>query len=131
MPVYAALDVSKKSTQVHVVDERGTCLWRGKSLTHPEALAETLAPFANDLVKVGLETCCLTTWLGHELRDRGLPLVCMDARQAPAALSVTMNKTDANDARGLAHVLRAGLYREVRLKGFDQPTELFLAYPRR
>ena len=42
MPVYAALDVSKASTQVHLVDETGTCLWRGKSLTHPEALAEAL-----------------------------------------------------------------------------------------
>lgn len=107
MPVYVALDVSQAITQVHVVHETGTCLWRGKSLTHPEAQAEALAPFARDLVKVGLETCCLSTWLGHELRERGLPVVCMDARQAHAALSVTMNKIDANDARGLAHLARA------------------------
>lgn len=99
--------MSQASTQVHVVHETGTCLWRGKSLTHPEAQAEALAPFARDLVKVGLETCCLSTWLGHELRERGLPVVCMDARQAHAALSVTMNKIDANDARGLAHLARA------------------------
>lgn len=131
MPVYAALDVSKASTQVHVVDETGTCLWRGKSLTHPQALAEALAPFASDLVKVGLETGCLSTWLGHELRDRGLPVVCMDARQAHAALSVTMNKTDANDARGLAHLLRAGLYREVRLKGWDDVRLRTLIHARR
>lgn len=119
MPVYAALDVSKRSTSIHVVDEKGDCLWRGKALTDPDALAEALAPFADDLAKVGLETGCWTTWLWHELRERGLPMVCMDARQAHAALSVTMNKTDANDARGLAHLLRTGLYREVRVKSWD------------
>ena len=63
MPVFAALDVSKKSTSIHVVDEKGDCLWRGKTLTDPEALAEALAPFADDLAKVGLETGCWTTWL--------------------------------------------------------------------
>ena len=131
MPAYAALDVSKKSTSIHVVDATGTCLWRGKSLTEPEALAEALAPFASDLVKVGLETCCWSTWLCHALRERGLPAVCMDARQAHAALSVTMNKTDANDARGLAHLLRVDLYREVRLKSWDDVRMRTLIHARR
>ena len=119
MPVFAALDVSKKSTSIHVTDEAGACLWRGKTLTDPDALAGALAPFEADLELVGLETCCWSTWLCHGLRDRGLPVVCMDARQAHAALSVTMNKTDGNDARGLAHLLRTGLYREVRVKSWD------------
>ena len=102
MPAFAALDVSKRSTQVHVVDVAGTCLWRGKAPTEPDALAAALAPFAADLAKVGLETGCWSIWLCHELRGRGLPVVCMDARQAHAALSLSLNKTDANDARGLA-----------------------------
>ena len=131
MPAFAALDVSKKSTSIHVVDEAGTCLWRGKAPTDPDALAEALAPFAPDLAKVGLETCCWATWLCHGLRDRGLPAVCMDARQAHAALSLTMNKTDANDARGLAHLLRAGVYREVRLKGWDDVRMRTLIHARR
>jgi transposase len=54
MPVFAALDVSKRSTSIHVVDETGACLWRGKVPTEPDALAEALAPFAADLAKVGL-----------------------------------------------------------------------------
>lgn len=119
MTAYAALDVSKKSTSIHVVDEKGTCLWRGKALTDPDALAEALAPFAADLALVGLETGCWTTWLWHSLQERGLPVVCMDARQAHAALSVTMNKTDSNDARGLADLLRTGLYRQVRVKSWE------------
>ncbi|HPR08710.1 MAG TPA: transposase [Denitromonas sp.] len=119
MPLFAALDVSKKSTQVHIVDDAGTLVWRGKALTDPDSLAEVLAPYRANLSKVGLETGCWTTWLYHGLRDRGFAVACMDARQAHAALSVTMNKTDANDAAGLAHLLRTGLFREVRVKGWD------------
>ena len=119
MTAYAALDVSKKSTSIHIVDEKGACLWRGKTLTDPDALAAALSPFADDLALVGLETGCWTTWFWHELTDRGFPMVCMDARQAHAALSISINKTDANDAQGLAHLLRTGLYREVRVKGWE------------
>lgn len=120
MPIYAALDVSKKTTSIHVVDDTGKCLWRGKAATEPGALAEALAPFGAELVRVGLETGSWTPWLWHGLRERGLPAVCMDARQAKAALSVTINKTDANDARGLAHLLRTGLFREVRVKSWEE-----------
>ncbi len=81
---------------------RASCLWRGKTLTDPDALAVALSPFAYDLALVGLETGCWTTWLWHALTDRGSPMVCMDARQAHAALSISINKTDANDAQGLA-----------------------------
>jgi transposase len=47
----------------------------------------------------------------------GLPVVCIDARHAHAALSVRMNKSDQNDARGLAELVRVGWYREVKVKG--------------
>ena len=119
MTAFAALDVSKRSTSIHIVDEKGACLWRGKTLTDPDALAMALSPFSDDFALVGLETGCWTTWLWHELTDRGFPMVCMDARQAHAALSISINKTDANDAQGLAHLLRTGLYREVRVKSWE------------
>lgn len=131
MPAYAALDVSKKSTSIHVVNETGTCLWRGKVPTEPDALAAALAPFTADLAKVGLETGCWSIWLCHELRGRGLPVVCMDARQAHAALSLSINKTDANDARGLAQLLRTGLFREVRVKGWEDVRLRTLIHARR
>ena len=116
MPLFAALDVSKKETQVHVVDVSGRCVWRGKVPTNPNNIATVLHPYAKHLQKVGLETGSWSSWLFHGLTDLGFNVACMDARQAHAALSVTVNKTDANDAEGLAHLLRTGLFREVRVK---------------
>ena len=116
MPMFAALDVSKKETQIHVVDVSGKCIWRGKVPTNPRDIATVLHPYASQLEKVGLETGSWSSWLFHGLTDLGFSVACMDARQAHAALSVTVNKTDANDAEGLAHLLRTGLFREVRVK---------------
>ena len=58
----------------------------------------------------------MASWLWHELRRVDLPVVCIDARHAHAALSVRMNKSDQNDARGLAELVRVGWYREVKVK---------------
>jgi transposase len=49
----------------------------------------------------------------------GLPATCIDARHAKAALDMAPNKTDANDADGLAHLAEVGFYREVRVKQYD------------
>jgi transposase len=119
MPAYAALDVSMKATSIHIVDDTGARLWRGKVATDPGPIAEALRRHAPDLARVGLETGCWSTWLYHGLVDRGLPVACMDARQTKAALSLKINKTDANDAEGLAQLLRTGFFREVRVKGWD------------
>ena len=70
-------------------------------------------------MRIGLETGPLTTWLWTELRKRRLPMVCLDARAAQRALDMRANKTDANDAEGLAHLVRAGRYKEVRVKSRD------------
>ena len=102
MGSYVGLDVSLRSTSVHVVDRDGKCLWRGKCATDPSVLVETLRRHAPGIARVGLETGFLSTWLCHALAKAGLPVVCMDARQAKAVLQVRPNKTDANDAEGLA-----------------------------
>ena len=116
MAEYVALDVSLQSTSVHVVDEQGHCLWRGKCPTDIGALSGTIRRHAPEVERVGLETGMLATWLCHGLAEAGLPVVCMDARQAKAALSCRINKTDANDAEGLAQLLRTGFFRQVRVK---------------
>jgi transposase len=54
--------------------------------------------------------------LWHELRAAGVAAICIDARHAKAALSMRLNKTDRNDAAGLAQLMRMGWYREVQVK---------------
>src|SRR5919206_1783547 len=118
MPHYAALDVSNRETAIHVVDETGRTVWRGKRASDPEALATALRRHAPDLVRVGLETGFLTPWLYHSLKALGLPVICLEARHARAATALQRNKTDANDAETLAQLVRTGWYREARVKSF-------------
>ena len=61
----------------------------------------------------------MTPWLVHELRGRGLTIICLDARHASAALKMQMNKTDQNDAEGLAQIMRTGWFRSVHVKSLD------------
>ena len=66
-----------------------------------------------------METGPLAVWLWNELTKRGLPIVCLDARHASAALSMMPNKTDRHDAAGLAQIVRTGWFKEVRIKSHD------------
>jgi transposase len=75
-----------------------------------------LTNHAPNAERIGFETSAMASWLWHELRRAELPVVCIDARHAHAALSVRMNKSDQNDARGLAELVRVGWYREVKIK---------------
>jgi transposase len=116
---YVGLDVSLETTSVCVLDEAGVIVWRGKVGSTPEALANVIRTRAPQVARIGLETGPLCTWHWHALRALGLPVICLDARHAKAALSVQMNKTDANDAYGLAQIVRTGWYKEVAVKSLD------------
>jgi transposase len=117
MASYAALDISQETTAVCVVDERGHITSQKMVATCPRAITAQLAKSAPDLVRVGMETGPLAVWLWNELHDRGLPVVCLDARHAHAALKMRSNKTDRNDAAGLAQIVRTGWFKQVRIKG--------------
>ena len=116
MKQYVGLDVSQKETAVCVVDQDGKVLFEGKVPSDPGALARVLGKRAPAAERIGFETGAMASWLWHELKRVGLPVVCVDARHAHAALSVRLNKSDPNDARGLAELIRVGWYREVRVK---------------
>lgn len=116
MKQYVGLDVSQKETAVCVVDETGRLIFEGRAKSDPGALATLLAKKAPDAERVGFETGAMSSWLWHELKRIGVPVVCIDARHAHAVLSVRMNKSDENDARGLAELVRIGWYREVAVK---------------
>ena len=66
--------------------------------------------------RVGLEACSLTAWLQEGLSLADIPAICIEARQAKAAMSAMPNKTDRNDARGIAQIMRTGWYRAVHVK---------------
>jgi len=116
MTKYAALDVSMEQTAICVVDENGRKIVEGKVPTDPGAIAAWLAEKVGDVARVGMETGPLAVWLWNELVMRGMPVVCLDARHANAALSMMPNKTDRHDAAGLAQIVRTGWYKEVRIK---------------
>jgi transposase len=119
---YTGLDVSLDATSICVLDAKGAVVWRGKCSSTPEAIRDALRQHAPALVRAGLETGQLSNWLTHGLRRLGLPIVCLDARHAKAALKLQVNKTDANDALGLAQIVRTGWYREVAVKSMDSQT---------
>jgi transposase len=115
MAQYAALDVSQE-TAICLVDEQGAVRREGKVATCPETIAQGLAKNAAGLVRVGMETGPLAVWLWNELHAKGVPVVCIDARHANAALKMRANKTDRNDAAGLAQIVRTGWFKQVRIK---------------
>src|SRR5215469_9877738 len=98
MTQYVGLDVSLKETKLHVLDEAGNRVWRGRCATEPAAIAAAVRRYAPTAVRIGLETGPLTTWLWTALRAEGLPMVFLDARHAKKALDMKVNKTDDNDA---------------------------------
>lgn len=118
MDQYIGLDVSLKETAVSVRQD-GKRIWRGKCPSDPKLLAGVIAKRAPEAIRIVFETGPLSVWFFHALREEGLPAICIDARHAKAALDMAPNKTDANDADGLALLAEVGFYREVRVKHYD------------
>lgn len=116
MDTYVGLDVSQKSTVICVVDGEGSVVWRGSSASDPVSIAAVLHRQAPSVRRVGMETGPLAVWLYHGLRELGVPVDCLHARSVHAALVTQINKTDSNDARGIAQLTRSGWYRPVEVK---------------
>jgi transposase len=112
----AGLDVSLDETAICVVDGTGRIVKEARAASEPEALIAALRATGLPLERVGLEACSLTAWLPDELRSAGLPAVCIETRQANATMKTMPNKTDRNDARALAQIMRTGWFRPVHVK---------------
>ena len=123
MKQYVGLDVSQKETAVCVVDQDGKVVFEGKAPSDRGALARVINKRAPLAERIGFETGAMASWLWHELKRVGLPVVCVDARHAHAALSVRMNKSNPNDARGLAALISVGWYREEKAR-LDQTSRI-------
>ena len=116
MEFYVGLDVSLKQTAICVVDGNGKIISEKMVVSDPDAIAEFVRAKAAGAVRVGLETGPTATWLWSELKQRGLPVICIDARHAKAALRMQINKSDRNDAFGIARIMQTGWYKQVHVK---------------
>src|SRR3974377_2302525 len=116
MEHFAGLDVSVKLTSLCIVDEAGRIIREAKIGSDPDALLQVLKNRAYHFKRIGLEAGPLSQWLFSALAEAGLPVICVETRHMRAALKAQINKTDRNDARGIAQMMRAGLYRPVHVK---------------
>jgi transposase len=119
MTYYAALDISLRSTHVCVIDDDGEIVAEGRTDSDAADIVAFLDEVDVELAKAGLEAGTPTQYLSYGLQFAGHDVVCMEARQVKNALSAMRNKTDKNDARGIAQLLRSGWYREVHIKSMD------------
>ena len=127
MELYVGLDVSLKDTSICVVDGDGVIVCEGASHSEPEAIADFIEARAPHAKRIGLETGPTSTWLWHELKALDLPVICIDARHAKAALSMQINKSDLNDAVGLARIMQCGWYKDCLLYTSPSPRDATLS----
>ena len=116
MDHFAGLDISVKETSVCIVDETGKIAREVKVASEPEALLAVLKNPAYHFKRIGLEAGPLSQWLFSALAEAELAVVCVETRHMQAVLKAQINKTDRNDARGIAQMMRVGLYRPVHVK---------------
>src|ERR1700757_4191976 len=116
MDHFAGMDVSVKETSVCILDDAGRIVREMKVASEPQALLKVLGNPAYHFKRIGLEAGPLSQWLFSALAEAGLPVICVETRHMQAVLKAQINKTDRNDARGIAQMMRAGLYRPVHVK---------------
>jgi len=117
MTLYAGLDVSLAQTSICIVDAEGVVVRESKVASEPEAICSALAPYADRLHRIGLEAGPLSQHLYSAMAEAGLPAICVEVRHMARVLRAhTANKTDRNDARGIAQMMRAGIFKVVHVK---------------
>src|SRR6201998_2255004 len=116
MDYFGGLDVSVKDTSVCIVDGTGKIVREVKVASEPQALLAVLRNHTYCFKRIGLEAGPLSQWLYGALAEAGLPVICVETRHMRAVLKAQINKTDRNDARGMAQMMRVGLYRPVHVK---------------
>ena len=116
MEYYVGLDVSLKQTSIRVVDQAGLVVREAVVDSDPEAISVYVTSKAPAAVRIGLNAGPISTWLWTELKRLGLPVICIDARHVKAVLKMQINKSDRNDAIGIARIMQTGWFKEVHVK---------------
>jgi transposase len=116
---YVGLDVGLEETSLCIVDSEGKTVREVKVSTEPAAIRSALEGYADRLSHIGVEAPSLGLWLYRELQAKGLPNIVVEARHMRVSLSTMRNKTDRNDARGIAQMMRLGWFRAVHVKNIE------------
>src|SRR5258706_9144770 len=116
MDNFAGLDVRVKETSICIVDDTGRIVREVKVASEPEAVLKVRGNPTCRFKRIGLEAGPLSQWLFSALAEAELPVICVETRHMQAVLKAQINKTDRNDARGIAQMIRVGLYRPVHVK---------------
>ena len=119
MTYFTALDVSLRSISICIVDDAGEVQYEAKVPAEIPRIVACLRRFSADVKIVGFEAGALTQYLTCGLQAAGFEVICLEARQVNASLAAMRNKTDRNDARGIAQILRTGWYRRVHVKSLE------------
>src|SRR5262249_7580974 len=116
MDYYAGIDVSLECSSVCIVDATGKIVREGKPASEPEALIAWLYLWGFELTRVGLEAGPLSQWLYAALKQAGFAVELLETRHVRDAFSAMPVKSDRNDARGIAQLVRLGWFRPVHCK---------------
>src|ERR1700752_4111478 len=117
MELHVGLDVALDATSICIVDEAGRRLLETSVPSQPEAVCLALKVYVSDIARIGIEACSTGIWLARELLAEGLPVTVVETRHMRSALCAMRNKTDRNDAHGIAQMMRMGWFRPVHVKG--------------
>lgn len=113
---HIGLDVSARSVNLCAVDHDGLIAHERKLSSDPEEIAQHILSLPFAIARVGLEAGMLSQHIYGRLTESNLPVVCVETRHMKAALSAQLNKTDRHDARGIAQMMRVGLFKPVHVK---------------
>jgi transposase len=113
---YAGIDVSLECSSVCLVDVSGKILREAKVASEPEALIAWFRSLGLVPERIGLEAGPLSQWLYAALRDAGFAVELLETRHVRDAFKAMPVKSDRNDARGIAQLLRLGWFRPVHCK---------------
>ena len=116
MDYYAGIDVSLEYSSVCVVDATGKIVREGKATSDPAALISWLRSLGYELSRIGLEAGPLSQWLYAAMREAGLAVELLETRHVRKAFEAMPVKSDRNDARGIAQLMRLGWFRPVHCK---------------
>ena len=116
MDQYAGIDVSLECSSVCVVDASGKIVREARVASEPEALIAWFASLGFGLERIGLEAGPLSQWLYAAMREAGLAVELLETRHVRKAFEAMPVKSDRNDARGIAQLMRLGWFRPVHCK---------------